>query len=102
VIEWIEHADGIILPVKAAAGSRENAVRGEMDGALKVAVTQKAEKGKANKAIIALLARCLELRKSQIELIAGATNANKKFLLRDVSPREITEKLALFSGEQRR
>ena len=93
MIEIVERADGIILPVKAAAGSRENAVRGEIDGALKVAVTQKAEKGKANKAIVAVLARFFELRKSQIELIAGATHANKKFLLRDVTLSEIAAKL---------
>ena len=93
MIDLVEHADGIILPVKAAAGSRENAVRGAIDGALKVAVTQKAEKGKANKAIVAVLARFFGLRKSQIELIAGMTQANKRFLLRDVSQSDIAAKL---------
>ena len=94
MIEIIERSDGIVLPVRAAAGSRENAVRGEIGGALQVAVTQQAEKRKANKAIIALLAQFFELPKSQIELIAGATHSHKKFLLREAELQKIAAKLA--------
>ena len=79
------HADGVILPVRAQPGSRKSAFRGEQDGTLKVAVTQVAEKGKANKAIVALLSKHLGLRKSQFELISGATSPQKKFLVRDVT-----------------
>lgn len=77
--------DGAILPVKAQAGARKAELRGEQDGALKVAVTQVAEKGKANKAIIALLSKQLNLRKSQIQLVSGETSSQKKFLIRDIS-----------------
>lgn len=76
-------ADGVILPVKANPGARENAVRGVHAGQLKVSVTVAPEKGKANKAIIETLAEALRLRRSQIELIAGATSGEKKFLVRE-------------------
>ena len=79
------HADGVILPVRAQPGSRKSELRGAQDGALKVAVTQIAEKGKANKAIIALLCKKLDLRKSQIDLISGESSPQKRFLIRDVT-----------------
>ena len=85
MIELEPHAEGVILPVRAAAGARTSGIRGEQDGALKVSVTQVAEKGKANKAIVAVLAKALELRKSQFELIAGATSPNKRILVRETT-----------------
>ncbi len=76
------HAEGTIVPVKAHAAARRNAIHAGSDGALHVSVTTAPEKGKANKAIIALLATALALRKSQVELVAGATSSNKRFLIR--------------------
>jgi uncharacterized protein (TIGR00251 family) len=87
------HAEGLILPVRARAGARRNEVRGEQDGMLKVSVTQAPEKGKANKAIAALLADALDLRKSQIELTAGETSPQKRFLIRDIAADELTRRL---------
>ena len=85
VIAIEPHPDGVILPVRAHAGARRNEIRGEQDGALKVSVTQAPEKGKANKAIIELLAKRLGLRKSQIELLSGETSPQKRFLVRAVT-----------------
>ncbi len=76
------HAQGVVLPVRAQPGSRRNEIRGVQDGMLKVCVTQVAEKGKANKAVVALLCKELSLRKSQIELIVGETSQQKRFLIR--------------------
>lgn len=79
------HVEGAILPVKAQPGARRNEIRGEHEGMLKICVTQVAEKGKANKAIIAVLAKQLDLRKSQIALLTGETASHKRFLVREVS-----------------
>jgi uncharacterized protein YggU (UPF0235/DUF167 family) len=88
-----QHAEGTILPVKAHAGARKNALRGEQAGALAVSVTQAPEKGKANKAIIALLADALELRKSQIELLSGETTPLKRFLVRGVAQADLARRI---------
>lgn len=88
-----ERADGIVLPVRAQPGSRKDEIKGAQAGALKVAVTQVAEKGKANKAIIDLLCDALGLRKSQIDLISGETASQKKFLIRDIEGAELTARL---------
>ena len=94
MIELEPHAEGVVLPVRAQPGARRNEIRGEQDGALKVCVTQVPEKGKANKAIVALLSKSLGLRKSQIELIAGETARQKRFLVRDIETDELQTQIA--------
>ncbi len=74
-----------MLPVRAQPGAKSSGVRGEQDGALKVSVTQIAEKGKANKALVAVLSDALGVRKSQLDLVAGATAGHKQFLVRGVT-----------------
>jgi len=93
LIELEANDHGIILPVRAQPGSRSSGIRGVQNGALKVSVTQVAEKGKANKALIAVLGKQLGLRKSQIELISGPTAARKRFLVRDVSENQLRERI---------
>lgn len=80
-----EHPAGVILPVRAHAGARRNGIRGEQAGSLQVPVTQAPEKGKANKAIIAVLAEALSLRKSQLKLISGEISPQKQFLVTGIA-----------------
>jgi uncharacterized protein len=87
------HSDGVILPVRAQPGARRNEIRGEQDGMLKVCVTQSPEKGKANKALIELLSKKLGLKKSQIELISGETSHQKRFLIRGIESKVLTERI---------
>ena len=87
------HPDGAILPVRAQPGARRNEIRGIQDGALKVCVTQAPEKGKANKAIVEVLAKWLGVRKSQIELLSGETASQKKFLVREIQQEELAERM---------
>ncbi|MEX2140276.1 MAG: DUF167 domain-containing protein [Pirellulales bacterium] len=88
------HAEGVVLPVRAQPGSRANGLRGEHRGALKVSVTQVAEKGKANQAIVELLAKTLAVRRSQIELVSGQTSPQKKFLIRGITVEQLRERLS--------
>jgi len=85
--------DGPAFDVVARAGGRKNAVRGEHDGALRVTVTAAPEKGKANAAILEVLAAALELRRGQIELVAGETNPRKTFLVRNIDVEELERRL---------
>ena len=94
MIELRVHADGVLLPVRAQPGAGANGIRGEHAGALKVAVTQVAEKGKANQAIVETIAEGLGLKRSQIELQSGETQRQKTFLVRDISQEELAERIA--------
>jgi hypothetical protein len=93
LIQIESRAKSVILPVRAQAGARNNGIQGEHDGALKVSVTQAPEKGKANKAIVAVLAKQLRLHKSQIRLTSGATSSQKRFSIDGVSVDELRTRI---------
>jgi uncharacterized protein (TIGR00251 family) len=88
-----ERKQGVVLPVRAHPGSRRNAILGEREGALRVAVTAAPEKGKANQAIIALLSETLGIPKSAIKLAAGETSQHKRFVIAGLSLQEVRDKL---------
>lgn len=94
MIDLQPHQAGVVLPVRALPGAKKNEIRGEQDGALKVSVTAAPEDGKANKAILDLLAKRLKLRKSQLELLSGQTSRQKRVLIGDIELDELQEKLA--------
>jgi uncharacterized protein (TIGR00251 family) len=84
---------GVILPVQARPGAKQNGITGEHNGALKVSLTQVPEKGKANAALIQVLAKQLGLKKSQIRLISGQTSTRKKFQLTGADCQTIRERI---------
>lgn len=87
------HPEGTLVEVKVQAGARRNEVRRENDRPLKIRVTQAPEKGKANQAVLELLAEVLGVRQSQVELISGHTSPQKRILIRGLSPEEVTRRL---------
>lgn len=88
------HQQGVVIRVKARPGARCNAFAGIHDGALRVDVTAAPEKGKANEAIIALLAKSLGVAKSSIELISSPANPQKRFLLHGLQLADAEQQLA--------
>ncbi len=89
---------GVILPVYAQPGARKNAVTGVHAGRLKVAVTQAPEKGKANQAIVDMLAGALRVKKSQVMLLSGETSRQKKFLIAGLSLEDLRARLGALAG----
>jgi len=76
-LDLIEVEGGVRLRLRVKAGARRNALLGTHAGALKLSVTAAPEKGKANKAVLALLAGRLDLPASSLELISGASAPDK-------------------------
>jgi uncharacterized protein YggU (UPF0235/DUF167 family) len=83
-----------VLPVKAQPGAKRNAVSGEHNGMLKVSVCQAPEKGKANRAVAEVLCEELGLRAAQLQLIAGETSAQKRFLVGGIPAQELAQRIA--------
>lgn len=94
MIRITEHADGCILPVHAQPGARKAGILGEYAEALKVAVTAPPEDGRANKALAEVLAKKLELKRSQLVLLSGQTSREKRFLIRGLSKLELENRVA--------
>lgn len=93
MIEVSEHPEGCILVVRAQPGARRNGIQGEAAGMLKIAVTARPDKGKANQAIVDVLRDALGFRNSQVELIGGFTHRQKKLLIRDCSKAQLAAKI---------
>ncbi len=75
-------SDGVRVAVRLTPKAGRNRIDGivaDADGkaALKVMVTAVAEKGRANEALIALLAKTWRVPKTKIQLIAGSKDRNK-------------------------
>ena len=75
-------ADGIMAGVRLAPKSSANAIRGieeQADGSacLKIAVTAAPEAGKANAALLKLLAKTWKLPKTSLTIASGATSRRK-------------------------
>lgn len=85
---------GVTLAVRAQPGAKKTAIVGVYgEGAasqLKIAVQAPPVEGKANAALIELLAELCGLPRNRIELQAGELNRSKVFLLRGIT-REAAE-----------
>jgi hypothetical protein len=93
VIAVTENADGVILPVWAKPGARYDGMDEVREGALVVSVNAIPEDDKANAAIIDVLARGLNLRKAQIQLLSGATSRRKRFLVAGVTSSDLIARI---------
>ena len=67
----------VLVPLKVTPKSRTNALEGWDNGRLKVKVTAPPDKGKANQAVVELLAKEWRLPKSAIEIISGQASREK-------------------------
>lgn len=87
------HAQGTLLPVRVKPGARRATLIDEHDGALRLSVTAPPEDGKANEAVVVLLAGSLQLRRSQFQLINGATSRQKLFLIAGIDLPTLQQRL---------
>lgn len=91
--------DGVLLPVQAQPRARKNMLAGWHAGRLKVHITQAPEKGKANQALLKLLVKELDLKRSQIELVSGETASLKLFRIEGVTAEELLSRIAHALGD---
>jgi hypothetical protein len=84
----------VILSVKVVPGASRNRVAGRYGEGIKVQVSAAPEKGKANQAVIAVLAEALGVKASQIELLNGHSQPQKTFGIVGIERGQLEAKLA--------
>ncbi|MBO9195613.1 DUF167 domain-containing protein [Rhizobium sp. 16-449-1b] len=99
---WQAFDDHLVLAVRLTPNGGRDQIDGielDADGKayLKARVSVVPEKGKANKALIALVAKQLGLAKSSVNLVSGETS-RKKILRIDAEPEDIIKKLEALLG----
>ena len=75
---------GATLPLQVTAGAARDRIVGPHDGRLKVSVCCAPERGKANRAVLRLLAAALDLPVRDLEVAMGFHSPVKVVLVRGV------------------
>jgi uncharacterized protein (TIGR00251 family) len=97
-------ADGVRLALRVSPGAGRDAIAGliEMppgETRLKVSVTAPPEGGKANDAVIRLLAKSWKLPRTSLTVVAGATDRNKLIHIQGDAPALMQRLLPLLPEE---
>jgi len=88
-----EAGGGVTFAVRVVPRASKKEIVGVHGDALKVRLTAPPVEGRANDALIAFLAQWLGVRKSQVEIVAGATSRRKMIRVIGLSGQKAEERL---------
>jgi uncharacterized protein (TIGR00251 family) len=63
--------------IRVTPRARQNKVQRQPDGSLKVYVTAPPEDGRANEAVVDVIAEWLGVKRREVEIVRGTTSRNK-------------------------
>jgi uncharacterized protein (TIGR00251 family) len=86
--------EGTRLRLRVAPGSRRPGIAGRHGEGWKVRVAQPPEHGRANDAVVALLAETLELPRTAVSIVSGHAGRDKIVALEGIDPAETERRLA--------
>jgi len=86
--------DGPRLRLRVKPGARRDRLIGAYGGALKVEVAAAPEHGRANDAVVSLLARTLGVPSRDVAVTSGATSQNKTVRVTGIDPAAVLRCLA--------
>ena len=89
MIKIREVENGVIIHVRILPFSSKEGVIGVYAGQLKIAVNAPPERGKANKAITKVLAKWLNIRSSDIQIVSGGHSKDKQIFVRNIKENDI-------------
>lgn len=93
--------DAVVLSIHAQPGAGRTEVVGRHGTALKVRVAAPPEHGRANDALVTLLAEQLGVPAASVTLAGGATSRSKRFRIEGVEPAAFGDKLELLLAAER-
>ncbi len=83
------------LRVKAVPGAKQDAIVGALGDRLKVRIAQPAEGGRANRAICELIERTIGTKGVRVEMVSGASSAEKVLRIENVDEATIRRSLGI-------
>jgi len=93
-MEWMnEISDGIDVRVRAVPRASKNEIQGLYDNALKIRLTTPPVDGKANQALVKFISKKLNLSKSHIQLIQGATSRQKTLRITGLTKEQFLKRI---------
>ena len=94
MVEIIKTDTGFSILLKVKPNAKRNSIVGCHGNRLKVSVTAPPEDGKANKAVIKLIAKKVDIKPAQVEIISGCASRGKKLHVTGVTLQSL-EKLCI-------
>ncbi|NLV26034.1 MAG: YggU family protein [Methanomicrobiales archaeon] len=97
----VEQDDGIIIALEVTTGSKKPRFPDGFNSwrsAIGIAVKAPPVDGKANKAIVELIAEVLHIPKQSITIISGQTSTLKKVKIQGISPSDLSAFLQVENG----
>ncbi|PAY17360.1 hypothetical protein CKO51_22010 [Rhodopirellula sp. SM50] len=91
-------AETLRVRVRVTPGAKKAGIGGTHDGALKVAVHQAPENGKANQAVIKTIAKQLGISKSRVVILAGQSARVKSIEINGLAAAEAIERLTALAS----
>ncbi len=82
------------LQIKVVPGSSRDQIAGKLGDALKVQVAAAPERGKANQAVINLIADSLGLRPGDIQIVQGQTQPRKVLQINGIEQNELDRRVS--------
>ncbi|HEY48497.1 MAG TPA: DUF167 domain-containing protein [Dehalococcoidia bacterium] len=83
------------IQVHVQPGARSNELSWLEDGILRVKVTAPPRKGRANQALVALMAEVLGVPKSAVQIIRGTTGRRKLLAIQGLDSGELKKRLSV-------
>lgn len=81
------------LETKIIPGSSRTEIMGWLGKCLKIKVAAPPEKGKANQAVVKILAEKLALNEASITIVSGSTSQRKVIEIEGISPQQLSQAL---------
>jgi hypothetical protein len=88
-----ERAEGVRISVQVRPRSSRSAVLGVRDGAIEVALTSPPADGAANAELVKVLARALDVQRSHVEIVIGASSRSKVIAVYGMDGAEVRARL---------
>ena len=88
-----DRPDGVVLAVLVHPKAKRQGILGTHDGCLKVSVSAPAEQNKANKALVALLAKRTGAKKSKVHVVSGQKSRRKLILIEGMTAKRLMQVL---------
>jgi len=83
----------VTFAVKVHPRAKRNAITGEVGEALKIALTAPPVEGRANEAVIELLAEVLRVPRGSVSIAAGQSSRSKVMRVRGLTAAQVEERL---------
>lgn len=94
-LEIVARAGGVEFAVKVVPGASRTKIVGVLGSALKVAIAAPPEGGKANAALVELLADALGVKKADVAVVSGHGQALKRVAVRGVDEAGVRRRLGV-------